>query len=662
MSVRMRTSPEPLTEVAGLAYARRPEDAARPIHAALPLPHPPSNGRIARAGRRLQHLFCAARCIARWVVAGEVGPRLRSALRLRRAARQVAVSALFDRGWYLRHYPDVAAAAVSPALHYVARGAAEGRNPGPRFDSDWYMAAHPEVAIASENPLVHYLAAGQLRGLAIVPAAPRLPRLGLTDTNYRAWIRTYDTLGHADEITIRAAIATMPVRPSFALAFGETSPAAIASVQAQLYPHWRVLDPLAAQRPAAEGEPAEFVLTVPPGVLLARTALFEFAASLASHPDTDLIYADEDCIDARGQRHTPWFKPDFDPELMLGSDPARNIAGRLALRRRGTGDRIDPARIQHVPAVLFHVRDNARIEPAPISTPIMPAAPSAEAPLVSIIVPTRDRAGLLQRCADGVLNRTAYPHLELIIADNDSREQRTRRLLARLGADPRVRVLAAPGAFNWSAINNRAVEAARGEVLVLLNNDIEVIDPNWLQAIVSLLRQPGVGIVGAKLVYPNGTIQHAGIVLGPAGAASHLWRGAPSNEKGYHGDLLYPRSVTAVTGACLAIHRSLYREAGGLDAEHLMVAYNDVDLCLRVRALGYRVVWTPDAVLLHREAASRGEDETAARRARAGAERATMVRRWGAAVDRDPALNPNLVVVRDRLALASPPARPRPWD
>ena len=279
-------------------------------------------------------------------------------------------------------------------------------------------------------------------------------------------------------------------------------------------------------------------------------------------------------------------------------------------------------------------------------------------PLVSIIIPTRDRAALLARCTDGVLHRTDYAPIELLIVDNESRERRAARLLTRLATDPRVRILPYPGPFNWSAMNNAAVHAARGEIVVLLNNDIEIADPAWLCEMVTLAQRPDIGIVGARLLYPDGTLQHAGMTIGPGAVAVHLCRGAARHDPGHGGMLRYTRSVAAVTGACMAMRRAVFDAVGGLETAHLAVTNNDLDLCLRVRARGWRVVCTPRAELYHLDAASRGPELGAGQFARVQRERAYLVRRWGALAEHDPYLNPNLATVNGQLVLAAPVVSP----
>jgi GT2 family glycosyltransferase len=283
------------------------------------------------------------------------------------------------------------------------------------------------------------------------------------------------------------------------------------------------------------------------------------------------------------------------------------------------------------------------------------------APLVSVIVPTRDRAGLLGAVAEGVLRRTDYPAIEFLVVDNGSEEPETLALFDRLRADPRVRILAAPGPFNYAALNNQAAAEARGEVLLLLNNDIEVIEPGWLREMVSHAVRPEVGAVGAKLLYADGSLQHGGVVAGAAGVAGHYLVGSLPGDGGYFGSLALVREVSAVTGACLALRRAVFDRVGGLDAANLAVAFNDVDLCLRIREAGYRILWTPFAELYHLESASRGKDVAPEKVRRFAAEIGYMKRRWGKALLQDPFYSPWFSLDGAQCALAREPRRIPPW-
>jgi GT2 family glycosyltransferase len=268
---------------------------------------------------------------------------------------------------------------------------------------------------------------------------------------------------------------------------------------------------------------------------------------------------------------------------------------------------------------------------------------------------------LLARCADGVLTRTDYDPLELIVVDNDSKEPETLSLLERLLADPRVKILSHEGAFNFAALNNRAVREARGEIVVLLNNDVEVTSALWLEEMVSQALRPEIGAVGAKLLYPNGRVQHAGVVLGVGHGAGHAFHGAQGDSPGYCGFLALTRRVSAVTGACMALRRSTYLEVGGLDEANLPVAFNDVDLCLRLCERGYGVVWTPHSELRHLESASRGPDTDAERLARLQCDADYLRQRWPAILNGDPYYNVNCSLNPVSFEPAFPPRRHQPW-
>jgi O-antigen biosynthesis protein len=348
-----------------------------------------------------------------------------------------------------------------------------------------------------------------------------------------------------------------------------------------------------------------------------------------------------------------------------------------------------PDRIVHIPRVLYHWRQdgggrsfsesmidqcarNGRRAVEEFLAPIVPGAivqPSPAAPLwnrviypipkpeplVSVIIPTRNQADVLSQAVNGVLHRTDYPAIEVLIVDNESDEPSTLALLAQLGRDARGRVLRYPGPFNFSALNNHAVNEAAGELVLLLNNDVEVINSDWLREMASHAIRPGIGAVGAKLLYPNGTIQHGGITVGVGSVAGHQYVNRSGDDIGYFGHLKLVRNVTAVTGACLMLRRQAYFDAGGLDEVSLPVAFNDIDLCLKLVAQGYRNVWTPFAELYHKESVSRGSDQTGENAARYARDVATMRQRWGDLLDHDPYWNHNLSLSRVVPSLAFPP-------
>ncbi len=425
---------------------------------------------------------------------------------------------------------------------------------------------------------------------------------------------------------------------------------------------------------------ADVVGPLEPHDRLERHALFELA--LAFQDGADVVYTDEDRIGERGVPVDPWFKPDWSPETLL----TRDCVGRLLAIRRDALERAGGVRdvfesaawyeallrvgettenVVHVPRVLVHrhaanaVQKNdlalavevalrrrgerASLRIAETGVEVRYAVPGDER--VCVVIPTRDRADLLGPCIASIFERTAYANFELLVVDNGSRESATQQLLARWEArEPeRFRVVRDPAPFNYSRLNNEAARATAADYLLLLNNDTEVIAPEWMEAMLGQARRPAIGAVGALLLYADGTVQHGGVVLGILGLAGHAHRYLPGNTTGYHGALELDTNCLAVTGACLMVQRRKYLEAGGLD-ESLAVSYNDVDLCLRLRRAGYRNVVVPRAKLYHYESKSRGGDDTPAKVARAMDEVGTIRRRWPSWAARDPYYNPNLTV------------------
>lgn len=421
-------------------------------------------------------------------------------------------------------------------------------------------------------------------------------------------------------------------------------------------------------------------------------ALLLVAEALARHPDAQLVYSDEDKIDEDGQRFDPYFKPDWNYDLLLGQNcishlgvyalPLVREVGGFRKGLEGSQDwdlalrcveRITPGQIVHIPRILYHWRaiqgstalgageknyavvagqravaehlartgQSAEVSILPASMLRLQRALPVPAPKVSLVIPTRDRVDLLRVCVDSILGRSSYPDYEILVVDNGSTEPETLDYFARIAAHANVRVLPYPGEFNYSAINNFAVAQAHGDIVGLVNNDIEVITPDWMEEMVSHAVRPDVGAVGAMLYYPDDTVQHAGVLVGVGGVAGHACSRWPRGSAGYFGRMLLAQELSAVTAACLLVRKSVYEEVGGLD-ERLRVAFNDVDLCLRIRAKGYRNLWTPFAELYHHESASRGMEDNPAKQARFQSEVAFMQQRWGDALLLDRAYNPNL--------------------
>jgi len=270
--------------------------------------------------------------------------------------------------------------------------------------------------------------------------------------------------------------------------------------------------------------------------------------------------------------------------------------------------------------------------------------------MLSLIMPTRDRADLLTKSVGSILAKTAYEPFELLIVDNDSQEISTHLLLEQFSADPRVRVVKCGGEFNYSYINNMAASVSRGEVLGLINNDMEVVSSRWAEELVAWAKMKEIGCVGAKLYYPNGSVQHGGVILGINGVAAHSHKYASMDDVGYGMRLSLTHNLSAVTGACLFVKKEVYHLVGGLD-EGLKVAFNDVDFCLEVAMAGFRNIVVPSVELIHHESASRGTDETPEKLARFMQETNLMKKRWGNHLINDPFYSPNLTRTHENFDL-----------
>lgn len=415
-------------------------------------------------------------------------------------------------------------------------------------------------------------------------------------------------------------------------------------------------------------------------------------------PDFALVYSDEDALlPEQGLRGLPHMKGAWSPDLALGQDymvrlcmvrrrmlpvnfePNAKSIYALALTAGLSGE----GGVEHLSFVLYHRAVANMSSPQALEAAVEEAlgqvvgegAPQVKTdlargwrvnwpvpsppPRVSLIVPTRDRLDLLRGCVDGFLYRTSYDDLEVIIADNESSEPETLAYLAAVACDPRVKVIKCEGEFNFSAINNQAARAATGSLIGLMNNDLLVIHPEWLNRMVALAVRQDTGMVGAKLLYADDRIQHAGITLG-IGIASHLYKLHDGAARGHHDQLLQTRDTSAVTAACLLMPREVWDEIEGLD-ETFPVAYNDVDLCLKVTASGRRIVWTPDALLYHLESQSRGYEHSTEKRERLAQDKARLTEKWGERLASDPFYSPNLSVRDTDASLAFPSRAKKPW-
>ncbi|MEJ2619056.1 MAG: glycosyltransferase family 2 protein [Candidatus Thiodiazotropha sp.] len=436
-----------------------------------------------------------------------------------------------------------------------------------------------------------------------------------------------------------------------------------------------------------------------PGDRLAEDALYYVAVENEAHPEAVLIYSDEDKMDGQGYRYNHYFKPDYNPDLILSQD----YISRLGLFRRskalqlggvssGYGDAVfyelmlricrssDNAEIRHIERVLYHIGEDgvcgfmasvdqrisavqslladgevqAEVSKSPLiegGVRVRYLMPDS-LPLVSIIIPTRNGLHLLKQCIESIQQKTDYKNYEILIVDNHSDEPEMLAYLEKLNDQAAIRVLPYPGIFNFSAINNFAVKQAKGELLAFLNNDIEVISNSWLDEMASHALREQTGAVGARLWYPDDRLQHAGVIVGIRGLAGHAMKFLPMGLAGYQGRALQVQNYTALTAACLVVRKEVFSAVGGFDEVNLAVAFNDVDFCLRLVEAGYSNVWTPFAELYHHESATRGAEDTQEKQLRFQGEVHYMLKRWERYLEHDPAYNRNLTRVTEGFELS----------
>lgn len=460
-----------------------------------------------------------------------------------------------------------------------------------------------------------------------------------------------------------------------------------------------------ASNSALELASGEFVALLDHDDALSKHALYFMALAINEHSEAQIFYSDEDKIDRKGKRFDPHFKSDWNPDLFY----SQNYVSHLGVYRRDLLNRIggfrvgvegsqdydlllrclphvEAAQIIHIPHVLYHWRTvegstalasgeksyttDAGIkalrdyfadrgsEGVRVGAGLLPNIYRVQrlipvpAPLVSLLIPTRDSKAITEVAVRSILDKTTYANYEIIILDNGSVEPET---LAWFDAIRRgiksVRVIRYDHPFNYSAINNFGVQHARGSLIGLINNDVEVINPNWLTEMVSQACRDDIGCVGAKLYYSDGKIQHAGVILGIGGVAGHAHKYFNQNHHGYFSRLKLVQNISAVTAACLLVRKELYEAVGGLDEENLKVAFNDVDFCLKVREAGYRNLWTPYAELYHHESVSRGKEDSPEKQVRFRKEVEFMQEKWGESLRHDPYYNPNLTLEREDFSI-----------
>lgn len=440
---------------------------------------------------------------------------------------------------------------------------------------------------------------------------------------------------------------------------------------------------------------------------LSCQALYRVVQAINMNSGVMFLYSDEDKMNERGLRSEPHFKSSWNLELLRSYNYINHLAvfdrARLnelhGLRKGYEGaqdydlilryiDTIGEEEIVHIPHTLYHWRKiststaqgkgakpytakagrqalqdhlsrrgiDAHIDDvAELTNTFHVRYSLQQAPLVSIIIPTRDHGQLLQRCLASIFEKTTYPHYEIVIIDNRSTDSETLKYLTELEKNEKIRILRYDNEFNFSAINNFAVAEAQGELVCLLNNDTEIITNGWLATMVSHLEQPLVGAVGVQLLYPDDTLQHAGVILGIGGGAGHSHKYIESTKWGYMARANVAQNLSAVTGACLIVKKRDYLRVGGLDEANFSIAFNDVDFCLKLREAGLKIVYTPHVKLYHFESKSRGLDTAPDKVVRFDREKENLKAKWGSLLKNDPYYNRNLSLSRENFSLSDNP-------
>jgi len=568
---------------------------------------------------------------------------------------------------------------------------------------------------------------------------------------YRYWVQRYDSLTDDDRIAFRKAIDSFASRPLISVVMPVYNTdriwlkRAIESVRRQVYPSWElcisddastashireVLESYARKdrrirvayresnghisansNSALDLASGDFVALLDADDELPEHALFWVAAEILKHPETDLIYSDEDKIDEDGSRFGPYFKPDWSPALILSQNVFSHLgvyrrslvesAGRFRVGFEGSQDHdlvlrcaehTTADRIRHIPRILYHWRaipgsmasasaDRPKSKPYAWGTGAraieehlerrgIPGAvtlaqndfyqvhyrATQPLPRVSIVIPSAFVGNLLPRCVTSLLAGN-YAGFEILLAVNEKcfAAPDQARYLNSIGSDRRVRVLRYQDQpFNYSKINNWAIRQSDAPIVCLLNDDVEVTTPDWLERLAVRVQLPGVGAVGALLHYPDDRIQHAGVILGLLGVAGHPFIHMPKGSHGYFGRAGLEQDLSCVTAACMILRREAFDAVGGFD-ERLAVTFNDVDLCIRLRNAGWRIIWTPTVELYHHESTSVGAYNSPERSEQFQSEAKLLRELWGDALDHDPFYNPNLSLANCYSSLAFPP-------
>lgn len=537
------------------------------------------------------------------------------------------------------------------------------RLPGPRWrrvtlTRVWLMLSICFAAFAASPAAFFGAAWWRLCGKRLRARSRFAPLLGAAPEAYRLWIERFEItpVSSAADVSVPTIVVAVDLTAG-ADGLDETLRSLTTEGVTALIVDPRAGSTLTDAARSIDWTAETWLMPLTAGDVLASGAVTAYRAAIVQAQGR-IIYADDDLIDREGRRTSPHFKPDWNSELFrhfdfLSSSCIIQVEERTFEDLGGAGDwareLVASALNEGAPLHLRQVLHHRRIRQRP-HVPAVPARTSADdLPSISVIVPTRNRVDLLANCLAGVAE-VEYPDVEVIVVDNDSDDADALAFLERLN-QTHCRVLRHVGPFNFSAINNRAAAGARGHLLCLLNNDVEMIERDWLATMVTNALRPDVGAVGARLLYPDGRVQHAGVVLGIGGAAAHAHRLLRPEDEGYFRRHNLPQFVSAVTAACLVVQRDRFLAVGGFDEREFAVAFNDVDLCMRLNQRGWQAFYEPRATLIHHESVSRGLDRDPVGARRFAGELAALRRNWGTDRLVDPFHHPELSPFSERFVI-----------
>jgi len=596
---------------------------------------------------------------------------------------------------------------LNPLVHYIRFGKEEGRaiNPsqGKRYKGYREWVRKFDTLTKSDQEKI-------LSDITNLKIMPLVSIIILVQKNTEKWLQEsiFSVLSQIDKNWELIILYDRSEQSKYPFLFGDEIQR---DSRIRIFPYDPREDHATILNKALDISSGQFFLQLNSSELLREHALYLVINEINHFPSSEVIYTDQDQLNHHDERWDPFFKPDWNPDLFLSKNLLSNFcvyktntAKKVGGYQEGFGEErnwdlamritetIPKSNIRHIPHICVHSRQNKNSTNSKNNSNSLPSKNHFRTlishfkrtnkkvkicqtdnpywrikypipdpnPLVSIIIPTKNQPRLLKNCIKSIKNKTTYLPYEILVINNQTTDPDALAYFVNIRGKENIHILDYDDTFNYSAINNYAVKQARGEILIFLNDDVEVISPDWLEELVGHALREEIGAVGAMLYFPNNTIQHAGIVLFPDRIAGHSFYSQARGSHGQNDRARLVQNYSAVTGACMAVQKSKFQQVSGFDEENLPIAYNDVDLCLRFKQAGYENLWTPYAELYHHESVTRGLDDTKEKQNRLQKETDFIIRKWGSIIANDPAYNPNLES-HPFFSLAEPPRSIKPW-